>query len=184
MYFARACVRAHAHMCKRERQRWTLNRYKKTAKTRKKSCPEFFCTKAKNRENDRKRRKRNHQSTIKFAIFTGGMTNNDLKNSHRRHIFARNSRHFLCFPFGKRRFPSWKTYVSRQENIRLPWRKHRQLKGNGELSHRHFFNTTRLKREKRSAWKTNGKLTGKNKQLLTGKTKETAWSKPHGKTNK
>ena len=35
MYFARAYVRAHERMCKRERQRYTPNRYKKLTETRK-----------------------------------------------------------------------------------------------------------------------------------------------------
>ena len=85
-----------------------------------KSCTKFLCTKAKNRKNIRERRKQRYQSIIKAVIFTGGMTNNAPENSHRRHIFFRDSRHFLCFPLGKRRFPPGKTYVSRKENIRLP----------------------------------------------------------------
>ena len=118
------------------------------SKNTEKPSSKFSCTKAKDRKNTRKRRKRNHQSTIKFEVFTGGMTNNAPENSHRRHIFFRDSRHLLCFPLGKRRFPPGKTYVSRQENVRIPYRKHRKHKGNGELFHRHFFNTERLKEEK------------------------------------
>ena len=148
MYFARACIRAHGRMCKRERQRCTPSRHKKQQNTEK-SCLKLSCTKAKKRKNARKRRKRSHQSAIKSVIFAGGMTNNDLKNSHRQHIFSRDSRHFLCFPLGKRRFPPWKTYVSRKENIRFSCRKHRNHNYNKGLSHRHFFNTERLKEEKR-----------------------------------
>ena len=118
------------------------------SKNTEKPSSKFSCTKAKDRKNTRKRRKRSHQSTIKFEVSAGGMTNNAPENSHRRHIFSRNSRHFLCFPLGKRRFPPGKTYVSRQGNIRLSCRKHRKHKGNGELSHRHFFKTERLKEEK------------------------------------
>ena len=84
-----------------------------------KSCTKFLCTKAKNRKNIRKRRKRNRQPAIKSVIFTGDMTNNAPEYSHRRHIFFRDSRHFLCLPLGKRRFPPGKTYGSRQENIRF-----------------------------------------------------------------
>ena len=151
-----------------------------------KSCLKLSCTKAKKRKNARKRRKRSHQSAIKSVIFAGGMTNNDLKNSHRQHIFSRDSRHFLCFPFGKRMFPPWKTYVSRQGNIRLSYRKHKKPKYNEGFFHRHFFNTARLKREKTKRLKTNGTLTRKkkNKQTLTGKTDETTWRKTYRKTNK
>ena len=53
MYFARACVRTHILAYERERQKYMPNRYKKQQK-RGKSCPEFFCTKAKNRKNARK----------------------------------------------------------------------------------------------------------------------------------
>ena len=52
-----------------------------------KSCTKFLCTKAKNRKNIRKRRKRNRQPAIKSVIFTGDMTNNAPEYSHRRHIF-------------------------------------------------------------------------------------------------
>ena len=112
-----------------------------------KSCTKFLCTKAKKRKNIRKHRKQNHQSTIKFVIFTGGMTNNAPENSHRRHIFFRDSRHFLCFPLGKRRSPLWKTYVSRQENLRFPHWKHRKHKGKERLSCRHFQNTKHRKEQ-------------------------------------
>ena len=94
--------------------------------------------------------------------------------SHRQHIFSRNSRHFLCFPLGKRMFPPWKTYVSRQGNICFSCRKHRKHRGNGELSHRHFFNMERLKGKNTECIKTDRTLTRKNKQALTGKTEETA----------
>ena len=117
MYFARARTCAYNE---REKRRCAPERYKKTAETRKNLIRNFPARKLKTEKNTRKRRKQNHQSTIKFVIFTGGMTNNAPENSHRRHIFFRDSRHFLCFPLGKRRSPLWKTYVSRQRNIRLP----------------------------------------------------------------
>ena len=123
---------------------------KKNNKDTEKSVPKFFCTEAENRKNVRERGKRNHPSTIKAVIFACGMTNGALKISHRRHIFSRDSRHFLCFPFGKRMFPPWKTYVSRQGNIRFSYRKHRKLKCSEALSHRHFFNMECLKGKKRS----------------------------------
>ena len=118
---SRGRVRARIwRRCKRERQRCMPNRYKKNSGNTEKSCTKFLCTKAKTGKNARKRRKRNHQSAIKAVVFAGSMTNNDLRNSHRRHIFAKESRHFLCFPIEKRMFPPWKTYVSQQGNIRLP----------------------------------------------------------------
>ena len=118
---SRGRVRARIwRRCKRERQRCMPNRYKKTAETRKNPARNFFARKPKTGKNARKRRKRNHQSAIKAVVFAGSMTNNDLRNSHRRHIFAKESRHFLCFPIEKRMFPPWKTYVSQQGNIRLP----------------------------------------------------------------
>ncbi len=57
------------------------------SKNTEKPSSKFSCTKAKDRKKARKRRKRDHQSTIKFEVFAGGMTNNDSEISHRRHIF-------------------------------------------------------------------------------------------------
>ena len=149
----RTCEHTHAHVQTRimhaSVKRYTPSRYKKQQKHGK-IFFEITLTKAINQKNIRKRRKWNHQSTIKTMIFASSMTNKASENSHRRYIFSRDSRHFLCFPFVKRMFPMWKTYVSRQENIRFPWRKHRNLKYNEGLSHRHFFNTERLKGKKRS----------------------------------
>ena len=137
----------YTHHAKGERRRCAPERYKKTAETRKNLIRNFPARKLKTEKNARKRRKRNHQSTIKFVIFTGGMTNNAPENSHRRHIFFRDSRYFLCFPLGKRRSPLWKTYVSRQENLRFPHWKHRKHKGKERLSCRHFQNTKHRKEQ-------------------------------------
>ena len=117
---SRGRVYAHMGACVKGKGKDARRTGIKNSGNTEKSCLKLSCTKAKKRKNARKRRKRSHQSAIKSVIFAGGMTNNDLKNSHRQHIFSRDSRHFLCFPFGKRMFPPWKTYVSRQGNIRLP----------------------------------------------------------------
>ena len=133
VFRAGVCARTYTRIRRRERKSYTPDRHKNSGNTEKPSS-KFSCTKAKNRKKARKRRKRNHQSAIKLVIFTDGMTNNDSENSHRRHIFFQDSRHFLRFPLGKRRFPLWKTYVSRQGNIRLSFRKHRKLKEKRDLS--------------------------------------------------
>ena len=119
IFRAGACTRICAHMQK-GKARMNAEPVQENSKNTEKSYTEFFCTKAINRKNARKCRKRNHQSTIKTVVFAGGMTNKAPENSHRRHIFFRDSRYFLCFPLGKHMFPPWKTYVSRQRNIRLP----------------------------------------------------------------
>ena len=53
VFRAGVCAHAYTRIRKRERQKYMPNRYKKQQK-RGKSCPEFFCTKAKNRKNARK----------------------------------------------------------------------------------------------------------------------------------
>ena len=99
-----------------------------------KSCTKFLCTKAKNRKNIRERRKQRHQSIVKAVIFSYSIRENTSKIFHCKDISGQTSRHFLCFPFVKRRFPPGKTYVSRKENVRLPYRKHGKHKEKRELS--------------------------------------------------
>ena len=168
---SRGRVCAHMSECVKGKGKDACPTGTKNSGNTEKSCTKRLCTKAKNRKNARKRREQNHQSAIKAVIFAGGMTNKAPENSHRRHIFSRNFRHFLCFPLGKRMFPPWKTYVSRQGNIRFSYRKHRKLKDSEGLSHRHFFNTERLKGKNGALEQQTGRLQGKMDRAITKKNK-------------
>ena len=134
MYFARACVRAHIHTsCKRGKAKMHTEPIQENSGNTEKSCTKFLCTKAKKRKNIRERRKQRHQSIIKAVIFSYSIRENTSKIFHCKDISGQTSRHFLCFPFVKRRFPPGKTYVSRKENVRLPYRKHGKHKEKREL---------------------------------------------------
>ena len=133
MYFARACVRTHILAYVKGKGKNTCRTDTKNSKNAENPARNSSARRPKTEKTPEKCRKRNHQSTIKSVIIPCCMTNNAPKNSHRRHILSQSSRHFLCLPFGKRRFPPRKTYVSRKENLRFTHRKHRKQREKRDL---------------------------------------------------
>ncbi len=133
MYFARACVRTHILAYVKGKGKNTCRTDTKNSKNAENPARNSSARRPKTGKTPEKCRKRNHQSTIKSVIIPYCMTNNAPKNSHRRHILSQSSRHFLCLPFGKRRFPPRKPYVSRKENLRFTHRKHRKQREKRDL---------------------------------------------------
>ena len=102
----------------------------------------------KSEKNFRKNWKRSYMSTNRTGIFPCSRANDVTEISHRRDIFAQDGPHFLCSLAGKRTFYPAETYVSRQENLRFPHRKHRKHKEKERLSCRHFQNTKHRKNKR------------------------------------
>ena len=86
--------------------------------------------------------------TNRTGIFPCSTANDITEIPYRRDIFAQDGPHFLCFLAGKRTFYPAETYVSRQENLRFPHRKHRKHKEKERLSCRHFQNTKHRKNKR------------------------------------